>query len=229
MKPRVIFLAALALLSACHRPAVIDRAARLHCQAVEGVQSLLARPRGDMILLDGDSAAGAASQAIGCWAAARGERVLWGATQAAAARLIEPVRLLGARGAAVDIFRFEAAPAGDRKDAGDARNAAFARSVATAQARRADRLILVVDPPDAARAPVGLSGETWRPLGARLAPRQTISLRAEHSMRPGIRIRLMSFEDVPVRGAALRYDGIVEVGPQAQQSTALRPSGAHGR
>jgi hypothetical protein len=203
--------AILAVFGGCARPG--NSTKRLGCPAVEGVEPLLARPKGDLILLDGDRTADAASQAIGCLAAARGEHVIWGATREAAARLVRPVRALGSRGARVDIFHFDPAPQGDEREAGEARNEAFARSVAIAQSLNPDRLILVVDPPDAARAPVGLSGHTWRPLGARLPSARTISLRAERSLKPGMRIRLVSFEDVPARGAALRYDGVVEVGP----------------
>jgi hypothetical protein len=223
----VVFSFAVAL-SACTRPA--DPVKVLRCQAVEGAGPLLDRPKGDLILLDGaDAAADVASQAIGCLAAARGERVIWGATREAAARLVGPVRALSSRGAHVDIFHFLAAPAGEERAAAEARNESFARSVATAQTLNADRVILVVDPPDAARAPVGLSGQTWRPLGARLPGAKTISLRAERSLRPGIRVRLIAYEDVPKRGAARRYDGIVEIGPAPQQSPGLDSAGARSR
>lgn len=224
----LLLLPALLAAAGCNRQTAL---ADLDCAPVTGAETLLSRPRGDLIVVDGDETANAAAQAIGCAAAQRGERIVWVANGENAANLVRPVQALSARGAAVDVFRFDPAamptglerrPREERERAlGDARNETFARSVAAARANGApDRMILIVEPPDAARAPVGLSGHTWRPLGARLPQAQTVSLRAEASLRPGIRVRLMPFEDVPEHGAALRYDGIVEVGPPTQQNAA---------
>jgi hypothetical protein len=255
---RFLCLALLAAttLIACGRPGV-DLAARLGCAPAEGVEALLARPKGDVIVIDGDASAALAAEAIGCAAAAKGERVVWAfaadtdrignfATllsmryRPLAAYRAPPelagwmARLRGFRRAGADVevaALSAAAPAARQADAGrtpreildrvrgEARNGRLAGAVGAARATLApERMILVLAPPDGARAPVGLSGHTWRPLGARLSAQSSISLRAEASARPGLRVRLLPFQDVPERGAALRYDGVVEVGPPVESS-----------
>ncbi|MGE0828963.1 MAG: hypothetical protein AB7O04_06385 [Hyphomonadaceae bacterium] len=222
--------ALLALAGSCAKKPT-DLTEALGCATVDGAEALLSQPSGGFIVVDGDSSAAEASRAIGCLAAARGEHVVWGAEAQAATTLAQPVENYAQAGAEAAVFQFEpprteppARTPDEERDRilGEARGAAFAAAVDDARALAADRLILVVTPPDGARAPVGLSGHTWRPLGARLPASQTISLRAERSARPGIRVRLMPFEDVPERGAALRYDGIIEVGPPTQQTASTQ-------
>ncbi|MGE3143283.1 MAG: hypothetical protein AB7L65_08170, partial [Hyphomonadaceae bacterium] len=95
-----------------------------------------------------------------------------------------------------------------------AKAGAIAAWIGEAQAQgRPDRLIVLVESPLGARRPLGLSGHTWRPLGALLPA--AIALRAEPSRTPGVRVRLAPFSDVPDRGAVARYDGLIEVGPEA--------------
>lgn len=232
----LLSIVAVAAAVACGREASL--ADRLACAPVEGVDLLLAQPESDHIVVDSLSdpdAARQASQAIACVAAARGESVAVGARAEAAAQIAGP---LARRGGAVDGFHLTEAetPAGlERRAAyerdriaGEARNSAFAADI-DAHGDSADRVILVVDSPDGARAPVGLSGHTWRPLGARLPEGRVVSLRAETTSRPGIRIVLMPFEDLPERGAALRYDGVIQVGPSAQQSARVSSAEAPAR
>ncbi|MGE0045412.1 MAG: hypothetical protein AB7J28_04965 [Hyphomonadaceae bacterium] len=220
----LVAVAAVCGLAGCNRE---PRVADLSCAPVTGAEALLERPAGGLIVIDGADAPRAGA-AIGCAAAQRGERVVIVAGDADATALVRPAQALTALGARVDVFRFDSAtmPEGfERRRAeererayGEARNDALARSIANARRNGApDRMILIVSAPDAARAPVGLSGYTWRPLGARLPPQQTVALRAEASLRTGVRVSLLPFEDVPEEGAALQYDGLVEVGPATQQ------------
>jgi hypothetical protein len=220
-------LCALAL-SGCSKPPE-NLAARLGCAPALGVDRLLAQPQSRIILLDSwptdRAAAETGALTIACHAASRGERVMIGALPAAADALDRPVRALLRRGARIDMFRFppppERAPAAlpaeerDRRD-GDARAAAAAAALRE-RAAAADRFIVIVAVPDAAAAPVGLAGHTWRPLGARLGARAALSLRVESWRRPDMRISLTGFEDIPERGAALRYSGLVQVGAAPQQ------------
>lgn len=216
------------VLAACTRPPE-SLAARLACPPALGVDRLLAQPQSRIILLDSWPTDAAAAQTsaltIACHAAGRGERVMIGAPPEAAEALDRPVRTLLRRGARIDMFRLaaprEPAPANlpveerDRRD-GDARVAAAAAALSE-RAEAADRFIVIVAMPDAAAAPVGLAGHTWRPLGARLGARAAISLRAESWRRPDMRISLTGFEDIPERGAAARYSGLVQVGAAPQQ------------
>jgi len=233
-------LAALALTAplavGCSQPKS-DLAARLGCPQMLGIDRLLARPQSRVILVDAfgeeSEPAQTAALAIACHAAGRGERVMIGALPAGAESLDRPVRALLRRGARIDLFRIDPptmeaaarlAPEERERAEGDARNAAAAASLQQ-RSDAADRFIMIVEPPDAARAPVGLSGHTWRPLGARLPENGALALRAERTQRAGLRVRVMRFDDVPERGAAHRYDGFVEVGAATQQSaTADSPS-----
>ncbi|MBL8548591.1 MAG: hypothetical protein JNJ73_01295 [Hyphomonadaceae bacterium] len=246
MRASFALLLAVALaLGACgKKPSGRQLAARLDCVEVEGVEPLLQRPKGDVILIEGDDSAVRAAQAIGCAAARQGERVMWGVSAEAApeADFAAPAAptpaLMRAWAAMTDRFRSAGAdvelvtlttpgltetPAIAPNPAADVSGEARARRLEGAlddvRARLSpERTILFVSSPDGARAPVGLSGETWRPLGARLPPQKSISLRAEASAKPGVRVRLTPFEDLPAVGAALRYDGIVEVGPPLSES-----------
>ncbi|MBI1185729.1 MAG: hypothetical protein GC206_00035 [Alphaproteobacteria bacterium] len=237
--PFAAALLALAL-AACSAPAE-KLSARLGCPPALGVDRLLAQPQSRIVLLDsgpGDRAAAiGAALAIACHAAGRGERVMIGALGDGAETLDGPVRGLLRRGAQIDMFRLQppAAEAAARLSAeerdrtnGDARADAAAEAI-SARADAADRFIIVVDAPDAAVAPVGLAGHTWRPLGARLGAREATALRAESWGRDGMRIMLTGFEDIPERGAALRYSGFVQVGPTSQQSPPASAADARTR
>jgi len=195
---------------------------RIACAPIEGAEALFAGAETSVILIDGlgdEAAAGAG--ALGCLAAAQGGLVLLAAEESMAGRLGPLARQLTADGGRA---RFTAlgpgAPGGDRspEDAqseGEARAAGYEAAL-TAQSPGAaptDHRIVALAAPDASRTPVGLTGFTWRPLGARLPDAETISLRAEASTRPGVRVKLRPFEDIPLVGATLRYDGIVEIGP----------------
>jgi hypothetical protein len=49
-----------------------------------------------------------------------------------------------------------------------------------------------------------------------------VALRAEASAAPGMRVKLRPFEDIPAKGAALRYDGVIEIGPDVGATSNLR-------
>lgn len=232
-------LCALAL-SGCARPGE-NLAARLACGPALGVDRLLSQPQARIILLDsgpGDRAAAErAALTIACHAAGRGERVMIGAPPEAAEALDGPVRALLRRGARLDMFRLEppaeAAPAqvsAEERDrrSGEARAGAAQAAIRT-RADAADRFIVILDTPDAAIAPVGLAGHTWRPLGALLGARAAVTLRAETWRRSDVRISLTGFEDIPEKGAALRYNGLVQVGADAQQPQSAGPPDARTR
>lgn len=236
--PRLAVLLLVIALTATCGPRSENLAERLACAPALGIDELLSLPESAHILLDGDSTVAQASQAIACTAAARGEHVAFAAAGDGADRVAAPVRQLAANGAAVDIFPLPTAaadanlahrtPEAGEQLQGEARNAAFAQQVSRHGAE-ADRVIVVVDTPDGSRGRVGLSGTTWRPLGARLPEGRVVSLRVEAVSRPGIRIQLIPFEDVPLRGAALRYDGTVEVGPPAEQAARQSPPALRSR
>lgn len=194
----------------------------LTCAPIDGAEALFAGAEHRVILIDGlgdEAAAGAG--ALGCLAASRGGLVLLAAEESMAGRLQPLARRLSADGARAQFAALgPGAPGGDQspedaQSAGEARAASYEAALATqsTSAAPADHRIVALAAPDAARAPVGLSGFTWRPLGARLPDGETISLRAELSLQPGVRVKLRPFEDIPLVGAALRYDGIVEIGP----------------
>lgn len=215
---RLLILAALAALAGC-APQQASPPQAAAC-APEGWAEAAARGA-RAIVIDGGGEALSAARALACAASAAGQAVILGAPADLAAALLAGERTLAVPGARLIVFQFDApAPhAAARHEeerqrlAGEARGDAFARSVATAEAAAPDLMILVVPAPEASSAPVGLSGHQWAPLGARLPAERTLHLRAEASARPGLRVRLQPFEDVPLRGAALKYDGLIEVGP----------------
>ncbi len=182
------------------------RAPIFACESATGAEALLARAGEGLILIEGAEAPRAA-EAIGCLAAADGERVIWsGAEASLLAGLASKYAAAGAASAPL--------PPEDGADDPGAR--AAAQWAALAAMRRADesgRWIVLLESPDGARAPVGVAGATWRPLGALAPSAGVVSLRAEASSAPGVRVRLFPFSDVPPRGAAMRYDGLIEVGP----------------
>ena len=193
----------------------------LSCPEAPGLAEALARGV-DAIVLDGGEETPAAVRWLACAVALNGRAVIVGATPQTAPSLAQPIAALSRPEAAVQIFQFEpppppahAARAEDRDRLnGDARNAAYAAAAQTARGESGAVLILAVDTPDGAAAPVGLSGHQWRPLGARLPEARTLRLRVETTTSPGYWLKLQPFEDVPVRGAAMKYDGVAQIGPQ---------------
>jgi len=189
------------------------------CAQVDGAEALFTDQAETLILIDGLGAeAAAGAGALGCLAAARGGRVLLAAEEGMAGQLGPVARRLAASGAQTMFAALGPAGIGgdrspeDSRSEGEARAAAYAAALSTT-ATAGEHRIVALAAPDAARAPVGLTGFTWRPLGARLPDVETISLRAEASTQPGVRVKLRPFEDIPLQGAALRYDGIIEIGP----------------
>ncbi len=215
---RAAFLLLLVLLlPGCAQPAP---EVNFGCAPVAGTETIAARR---YILIDGGAEAADAAAAIACLAAEQ-RRVIVAAGPDFAGDLAARLNPIRARGGAVQVFTLDTPPAAaasarsrEERDrlSGEARNDAFARAAAEAR-DAADAIILVLAAPDGARDAVGLSGHTWRPLGARVPANESYCLRAEASARPGLRVRLTPFEDVPTRGAAIRYDGLIEVGPAAQ-------------
>ncbi|MBI1250259.1 MAG: hypothetical protein GC189_02160 [Alphaproteobacteria bacterium] len=211
----------------CARPAPAP--GPLSCAPIEGLDAALAEEI-DTVVIDGDQTAALAAQALACAAAASGSAVLVGAPQDLAAELAVPIGEMATRGGALQVFHFDSAtggatPTGRRpediaKAQGDARGAAYAASAGVARGAAAGLLVLVAPAPEAATSPVGLSGHEWRPLGARLPAERTLNLRAEGSASPGMRIRLSPFEDVPLVGAAMKYDGVIQIGPAATNESA---------
>lgn len=194
------------------------------CMHVVSAESLLSR-RNLILLIDGaPTEAAEAAARLACLAASDGSTVsLMGA--GGAEPLPHAAAVLNAAGAAIRWSGLPetGAPISDparQKAEGEARAASYAQAVAAET--NADRRIVVIAPPDGARALVGLAGHTWLPLGARLPAGDTISLRAEASARPGLRLKLRPYEDIPARGAALRYDGLIEVGPDVSAPPRLR-------
>lgn len=196
------------------------RAPALTCPPAPGLAEALAGGV-DSIVLDGGEETAAAVRWLACAVALNGRAVIVGATPQAAPALMQPLAALSRPEAAVQIFQFEpppppaqAARAEDRDRLnGEARNAAYAAAAQTARGDSGAVLILAVDAPDGAAAPVGLSGHQWRPLGARLPAARTLRLRVEATTSPGYWLKLQPFEDVPARGAAMRYDGVAQIGP----------------
>lgn len=176
------------------------------CPAAPGAEALADLPAQTIVLIDGaPDAAARAGAILACLAQARGETVRIFSTEAAAAAL---------SGVRVQIVALPAAPShgedyADAQRDGDARAALYERALVSA-AHTSGHRVVIVAAPDAARAPLGVAAFTWRPLGARLT--DVIALRVEASARPGIRFKLRRYEDIPSRGAAMRYDGVVEIG-----------------
>ncbi len=192
------------------------------CPPIGGGEQL-AGARG-AILIDGTPAEAArAAGAIGCVAIAEGAAVQFFATPAPGDPLVPLVAALNRAGGRANLRVLSAAAAeGEGVSAEQANSEARTESFAAEITGFPNFLrIVALAPPDASRAPVGLAGHTWTPLGARLPDSETMSLRAEASATPGIRLKLRTFEDVPLRGAAMRYDGLIEVGPDAP-ATQLR-------
>lgn len=179
-----------------------------------------------LILIDGPpTEAAQAAFALGCAAAEAGAVPLFYAAPEAGDALTPLVRRLGEVGgvrllprAATSSESLEA-----EREAGDARAEAYEAALgAPTESLR----VIALGQPDGARDPVGITGYVWRPLGARLPTQGLLSLRAEASLRPGIRVKLRPFEDVPMRGAVMRYDGLIEIGPPPEP---LPPDAAANR
>jgi hypothetical protein len=78
-----------------------------------------------------------------------------------------------------------------------------------------DRVVAHVPPESAARRPIGLSGETRTPLGAHLPADAATGLLVVQSGEGNGGVVLGPFEDIPRAGAALVYDGVIEIGGSA--------------
>mgnify|MGYP001809533411 CR=1 FL=1 len=105
---------------------------------------------------------------------------------------------------------------------------ALAQAIAAAPS--ADRTIALLDADSAARRPLGLSGQTWAPVGALLPEGAAVSLRAMEAPGTQARLSFAPFEDVPVQGASRAYDGLITL-PAAEPpaSPAPAPDDLRGR
>jgi hypothetical protein len=200
-------------------------AAAMGCAPLSGLDAVLDAPAAKLLLIGGTSEAGlpAFAQAI-CSAAARGESVQ--ATVAAGAAplwLVSQVAQWSAKGAQIELTAIAEALDEDR----ETKQAALASRL-MAMRSTGDRVIALVDAESAARQPLGLSGETWSPAGARLPRDGAVSLLALETGTDQTRAALRPFEDIPDHGAARAYDGMIEVAsppkgtPAAQSADALR-------
>lgn len=219
MKGRLLALLAPLVLAASaglwYYVAVRERPAPAACPGLTGAETL---PAETIVLIDGPAEIAArAAAALGCAAAAEGAQLVYLSAPAPAAALTAELRTLRQAEARVQTLQTPIAASPDDHAAIQSAGEARAETIAAAIARtpRESLRIAALDQPDASRAQVGVAGHTWRPPGARLPADETISLRAEASATPGMRIKLRPFEDVPLHGAAMRYDGLIEVGPDS--------------
>lgn len=183
-------------------------AAAMGCAPLSGLDAVLDAPAAQVLLIGGTNEAGlpAFAQAI-CSAAARGESVQ--ATVAAGSApvwLVTQVAQWSAAGAQIELTAIAEALDEDR----ETKQAALATRL-LAMRSSGDRVIALLDADSAARQPLGLSGETWSPVGARLPRDGAVSLLALESGRAQPRAALRPFEDIPDHGAARSYDGMIEV------------------
>lgn len=210
---RSIALSALVLAATACAP----RGPTLSCAPPQGAEALLAGAA--PVLVVGSEAAGGAGALTAAVELACARAQSGGATRVLAldplssALPVAAARANTLRAAGADLALERAAvPAG-----GPERAEAAARAVVALRGSAPGTALIVVGTPeDAARAPVGLSGETWPPLAARLAVTgPVIALRMMPRTQPGAAVRLATFEDVPAEGAPLVFDGTLEAGPPA--------------
>lgn len=197
----------------------LDIAQALGCAPMAGLEAVLDAPAAQTLLIGAADEAGAAAFAgVICLSAGRGETVRAAVALASApAWLQAEVARWSAAGAKIELTALPAA-SGDR----DSAQASIAEAVASL-AGEADRVIVLTDADTAARRPLGLTGETWSPAGARLSQDQALSLLAMASPERPARAALEPFEDIPDQGAARAYDGLIEVAPQTEaDADALR-------
>lgn len=198
----------------------------LECAPIQGVEAIAARRDGVILMIDGasENAADAAS-GIACHAAETGARIRVIGVSHDDALLEHNVQRLAAAGASI-IWRAAGEYSQTISDPERAQREGAARAALyhqlVSEPADADMQIVVLGAPDAARGQLGVTGYVWAPLGALLPEERTLSLRAEASLKSGMRVRLRPFEDIPERGASMLYDGTIEMGPNIPAPSQIR-------
>lgn len=202
----------------------------LACEPLPGAEALLGSEAVRLIMVGAASPAEAQALVLtACAALNRGDSIAAFVPAGPEGEALRATLLgWGRQGAAV---RVAALPAVD-PSAPEAAQQALAEALVAASA--AERTIALLDADSAARRPLGLSGQTWRPAGALLPPEGAISLRAMQAPGSQTRLSLAPFEDIPAHGAARAYDGLITLPTPALEerprpgSSSLGQSPAHG-